>query len=476
MPCGALATLFALAFAPATAVQDREAEAALELARGDEHVAKGRYAEAVRAFRRVAEDFPETAVAQAAAARAHPNAMLGWSDVVRHGPSGNRVDVVLMGDGYVLKHLDMFDDLAEFIPTRFEKQPTFREYYAYFNFVRAVVVSAENGVDGFGREYDTALGAFTGSTYAGHVGVSGERVHAMLDRVPEHDGLAIVFVKNGVLGTGGYGVATIGGMSTLITLHEWGHAFANLGDEYATKIRDDATAMTRVNVSVTDDPERVPWRHWLEARVPGIGVYEGAGAQVRDAWRPTASGCLMNEGEFFCPVCREAVVLRIYTLVDPIEDCSPPAPDTEAGLILRWDPLEFRVRVMQPAEHDIEVRWWLVPEDRLVDARTSELPEREDWPERTRTSTGEVFGDRRDRGRLPNIAEKPLLVSRHGDRDGVHRLVLKPGEVDPGRYRLICRARDTTEIPGEKWPWVLRDPHGLLESERAWWIWVPGGR
>ena len=470
-------SVLALALALAPAPQDREQEAAAELARGEELVAERRYPEAVRAFREVAEDFPETAAARVAATRAAPGALLGWADVVRHGPSSNRVDVVLMGDGYVLGHLDMFDDLAEFVPTRFEKQRTYGEYFSYFNFARAVVVSAENGVDGFGREYDTALGAFTGATFSGHVGIDGTRVHAVLDQIPEHDDLAIVFVKNGVLGSGGDGVATIGGMGTLITLHEWGHAFADLGDEYATKIRDDATPTTRVNVALTDDPERVPWRHWIEARVPGIGLYEGAAAQVRDAWRPTASGCLMNDGESYCRVCREAAVLRIYSLVDPIEDCHPPAPDSDAGLILRWDALEFTVRVLQPAEHHLEVRWWLVPQERLVDAHTSELPPRDDPVGRTRTRGSDgVFGDRRDRGRLPNIAERPLHTSRRGDHEGVHRLVLKPGEVDPGRYRLICRARDTTEIPGEKWPWVLSDPHGLLESERAWWIWVPGER
>ena len=26
---------------------------------------------------------------------------------------------------------------------------------------------------------------------------------------------------------------------------------------------------------------------------------------------------------------------------------------------------------------------------------------------------------------------------------------------------------------GKKLPWVLKDDHGLLESERAWWVRVP---
>jgi hypothetical protein len=30
--------------------------------------------------------------------------------------------------------------------------------------------------------------------------------------------------------------------------------------------------------------------------------------------------------------------------------------------------------------------------------------------------------------------------------------------------------RDTTELRGEKFPWVLKDERGLLESERIWWL------
>ena len=35
---------------------------------------------------------------------------------------------------------------------------------------------------------------------------------------------------------------------------------------------------------------RVPWVHWLEAKHPGVGVYEGAAGRVKGAWRPTTTG------------------------------------------------------------------------------------------------------------------------------------------------------------------------------------------
>ena len=67
---------------------------------------------------------------------------------MRHGPSANRVDVVIMGEGYEIDHQKAFEKLAENIPDYFARQNTFGEYFEYFNFLRANLVSAQSGVDG----------------------------------------------------------------------------------------------------------------------------------------------------------------------------------------------------------------------------------------------------------------------------------------------------------------------------------------
>jgi hypothetical protein len=67
-------------------------------------------------------------------------------------------------------------------------QETLREYYPYFNFERAVLLSKEDGVDGFGREYDTALGGYTTGTFAGHVGIDHELVDKVLPQDPDTTG------------------------------------------------------------------------------------------------------------------------------------------------------------------------------------------------------------------------------------------------------------------------------------------------
>jgi len=438
------------------------------LAKAEAQAEKGFYDQARRTYRQLAEEFPQSRAGALARQRSEPSAYLGKKELVRHGPPANRVDVLLMGDGYTLEHMRAFDELAEDVPPLFERQRTFGEYYGYFNFTRVGLVSAESGVDGFGREYDTALGAYTRDTIAGHVWIDTELARRRMDEAGEHDGLAIVYAKTGVLGTGAEGIATIGGRGIKVTIHEWGHAFGRLQDEYATHTHDRGLPRAGINISVSEELEEVPWAHWLRARAPDIGLYEGGAGQVRDVWRPTPSGCLMNNGEFFCRVCREALVLRIHQLVDPIDEHYPPTVPVESPVALLMRPdedLEFRVRVMRPASHALEVRWWLL--------RESEAPRRGGSASGGRYGPGPGagrFGDRRDRGALHEVPVEPVSVSRHG-QSGEHRFVLRPADLrEPGRYRVLCRAVDTTELRGEGWPWVLSDPHHLLQSERGWWV------
>lgn len=437
-------------------------EAAGLLERALELVCAGRYADAIHAYERIAKEHRGTTEARIAVGRMAPSALLGSCQLLAHGPPSNRVDIVVLGDGYELDHLRALDELAEDVPPILERVEPFREYWSFFNFQRGVCLSAQAGVDGFGREYDTLLGGYTLGTDAGHVGIDDERVRAVLREIPESDGLAIVSVKQGVLGTTTGGIAVIGGRDATTLVHEWGHAFGGLSDEYATHTHDRGAPADGINVAASDDPEKVPWRHWLEARHPSVGTYEGASGQAQDAWRPTASGCFMNDGEAFCPVCREALVLRIYSIVDPIESSEPPAPPPgiREPLQMSGTALEIRVRTLRPASHDLEALWWVESAARLPVSGSPSAPVAAALP------SGR---DRRERGPLPPITARPS-ARQHTGKDGLCTLRLSREDLEPGMYRIVCRVRDTTELRGEKWPWVLRDERGVLESERVWWL------
>ena len=424
----------------------------------------GRYLEAVKVYKLLVRKYPDTEAAKTAAQRSAPNAVLGAYTLLDHGPPGNRVDIALMGDGFTIHRQDTFDNWAADIPEVFEHQLLFDEYFSYLNFHTFHVVSADSNVDGYGREENTALGGLTHNTIQGHVGVDNRLVRAALDTLPEHDGLALVYVRAGILGSASSGIAAIGGRNAGTTIHEWGHSFAGLGDEYTTVTHDRGSPQAGINISLTDDEEELPWAHWIKARAKGVGAYEGGAGQERGVWRPTASDCVMLSGEFFCPPCREGLILRIYTLVDPIDAVNYPAHPFEhpASMILDGE-FEFEVTVMRPKSHNLEVSWWLFPE-----ASAPEPLEPSD-PRYVRPLPKR--GDRRDRGPLPPIELEPDATS-DTNKSGVHHFTLQSKDLEPGRYRLVCRAKDGTKLRGERLPWVLRDDRGLLESERAWWIQV----
>ncbi|MBI5432068.1 MAG: hypothetical protein HZA52_04480 [Planctomycetes bacterium] len=455
----------------AFAAQSPAEDAQKQLELGEARARDGRFGDARAVYERLAAKYPETPAGSEAAERAKPSAFLGWSDVLCHGPSSNRIDVVLMADGYELGHMDSFVDLAADVPELFARQATLREYYSYFNFLRADLVSADSGVDGFGRDYDTALGARTLGTIAGHVGVDSKLVFGALAKVPDAERLAIVFVKNGVLGTGGGGIATIGGREVRTIVHEFGHAFGGLSDEYDTQTRPVANdARDGINVSASEDEMQVPWAHWLAAKHPGVGVYEGALGRARGAWRPTSTGCVMASDERFCVVCQEALVLAIYARVDPIESETPPAAlgDAHEYLKLEREPITLTVEVLKPASHPLEVKWWVLPDE--LPSEGSKAPQGRPAPKPSTKS-----GNRTRRGKLPTITATPRSTVR-GNSSGSHKFVVSRKDLEPGRYRVICRVKDTTELRGEKFPWVLKDERGLLESERVWWVEVTGAR
>ena len=445
--------LLALALVP----RDDEKEARALLDDAEFQARKGRPALASKRYREIAKRFPLTESGKVAARRGQPSAYLGWDDVVRHGPSDNRCDIVLMGDGYTLDHLDLFEKLAAAIPPLFEAQPEFREYWEYLNFERAIVVSKDDGVDEYGRKYDTALGGHRSGAIQGQVAVDDGRVHAMLAEMPANDGIAIVFVKLGELGTGGGGVACIGGRDNATLIHEFGHAFADLGDEYTDNTGHRGAVANSPNVSNTGDPKRVPWAHWLAAKVQGVGVYEGANGQVHGAWRPTTRSCVMASGNFFCPPCREALTLRIYRDVDPIDGCTPAATSSaDADSIAGKESFDFEVQVLRPATHALDVRWWVLPE-----AAAPKSPP--GWEQGTKGR------DRRQRGPLPRIEQEPAKEDLFHDLTK-HAFTVAAKSLRPGRYRVVCRVHDNARPRTERGPIVLKDPDGLLEGERAWWI------
>lgn len=110
--------------------------------------------------------------------------------------------------------------------------------------------------------------------------------------------------------------------------HEFGHSFAKLADEYATKAimveegpySDIISSFERFgwykNVDVTSDPATIRWSHFLSDdryTDDGIGVFEGGFDYTQGVWRPSMNS-IMNIGTEFNAPSRAAIYNRVHKL------------------------------------------------------------------------------------------------------------------------------------------------------------------
>lgn len=115
-------------------------------------------------------------------------------------------------------------------------------------------------------------------------------------------------------------------------IHEFGHAFAKLEDEYwyddSTDFNDEyltglySTKQSRgwaTNISLTDDPLLVPWSRYLsDARYSKfkLGVYEGGMTYKKGIWRSTENSVMRysSENDEYNVISRQAIYNRINKL------------------------------------------------------------------------------------------------------------------------------------------------------------------
>jgi hypothetical protein len=415
------------------------------------------------------------------------------------GPSARRIDVAFLGDGFVLtsKEQKQLGDWAELCLKVLFADASFEEYGDYFNFHHVRLASAEEGVDEMlsdeekakidernkrrrkdkKYEWNTALDCKAAGPQ-GQVMSDSSLVYkwlAVADRAQQgvgDDGLVIVFAKFGKLGMGGGGIANCGRPDKSVTVHEFGHAFVGLLDEYANAPGPPSWAIRAPNA--TTDPENPPWKHFLDAKVKGVDVLEGGATFQKGVWRPAAS-CAMNSAgnaQGYCPVCREASVLRIYSYIDPI-DASSPATETDVDAVEGGDAV-LSVVPMQPRKHDLDVTWHV------------EVGGTRPAPKAPEEGSGFIYGgdyagyggvgsftggDRRldeehtKECDAPPTGDLSRLAKEVKTRGEPTRHQFALGRLAPGRYKITVRVHDAT-------PFVLKDEKHLLEARRTWWVTV----
>ena len=200
--------------------------------------------------------------------------------VFENGPAEQKVDLLILGDGYTADEMPRFrDDVQRLVKALFDTPP-FRERKKDFNVRTIELASEDSGVDrpsdGVWRR--SALGVtydvFGSERYA--LTFDNRTFREVASQAPYE--FVEILVNGEKYGGGGiynlYGTcATRSGSSPYVFVHEFGHHFAALADEYYTSdvAYDTTTAIVEPwepNVTAFLDKAALKWKDLVDAATP----------------------------------------------------------------------------------------------------------------------------------------------------------------------------------------------------------------
>lgn len=250
------------------------------------------------------------------------------------GDSKRAIDVVILAEGYTIDEINTFLEDAQIATDEILSYEPFKSHKDKFNFIAVASPSTDSNVsvpqDNEWRQ--TAVGSNFLTFYMNRY-LTSSNVYAMYDLATNIPCEHLIILAN----TNTYGGGGIYNSYTLTTahhrdfkpvvVHEFGHSFGGLGDEYFYDNADDNDEMHSLkhepwepNITTLVDFDS----KWADMVAEGIeiptqvtpersknytvGVYEGGGYRSKGIYRPV-DVCRMrnNTAERFCPVCERAL-------------------------------------------------------------------------------------------------------------------------------------------------------------------------
>ncbi len=284
--------------------------------------------------------------------------------VMKNGTIAERINLVFMGDGYTAGEQEKFiTDVNDILNGMFSQSP-FKEYKNYFNAYAIKVISLESGANHPKNTSDSdcttpvvVVNNYFGSTFD-YQGIHrllyptnlSKVINVLSANFPLYD-QAFVAVNSPYYGGAGGFVATcsdnVNGVD--VAIHEIGHSFAGLADEYWAGA---SFAAEKPNMTKQTDPGLVKWKNWMG--VSGVGIYSHSGDA---SWKKPHQNCKMGVLNVpFCKVCSETFVERFHLFVQPLSGFEP--TDTEFNI----DPeveqdLNFSLVLTPPDPNTLKITW-----------------------------------------------------------------------------------------------------------------------
>ena len=245
------------------------------------------------------------------------------------GSAANRIDVVFVSEGYTTAERSKFlTDAAAFQNYMFSTSnrtlaDPFVTYSSLFNTSALFVASQQSGYTTATTTVNTAFGASAhlsdGRLIYGNESAVLSAVNAALPS-NQHE-IVVVLVNTTNYGGAGGSIAWAAAGNTSayeVALHEIGHSYANLQDEYVdTAIASSYPLSALANsahVATTSNLNLVPWKDWVgfTDTLGTVGAFEGGYYRATGVWRATATSKMLQLGTAFSAPEKEAFIREFY--------------------------------------------------------------------------------------------------------------------------------------------------------------------
>lgn len=281
--------------------------------------------------------------------------------IIENGPRDKRINMVVLGDGFTAsQQTDFITNATTLVNYVFSKAP-YAQYKNYFNVYAVKVISAESGIKHPGTATDVTEPVFAVSNPNNFLGTTFDvGVHrcvysnttnkvtgVLASNVPDFD---IAFVLGNSPEYGGCG-GTYAFLSNHpsapeILVHELGHSFGKLADEYWFSGTGESPNKTKDNNTATNR-----WKNWVGSNSVGIFPYEES-----PTWFRPHQNCEMRYlNRQFCSVCSQQLIERVHSIQDPIDSFTP----SNAAAINLSAPITFKVNEILPIPNTLQNTWSL---------------------------------------------------------------------------------------------------------------------